>query len=100
MAEAFTTRGLTVKLVEQAPAVMPTIDMSSANCSRGASPSWCPGDQGGHRQGIHREHDGLVAVGGIETGVRSAVRVDRCMRTNLADVLAGGDCVETHTRVR
>jgi NADPH-dependent 2,4-dienoyl-CoA reductase/sulfur reductase-like enzyme len=36
---------------------------------------------------------------GVETGVRRALRVDRRMRTNLPDVLAAGDCVETWYRL-
>jgi NADPH-dependent 2,4-dienoyl-CoA reductase/sulfur reductase-like enzyme len=127
MAEAFTTRGLAVTLVEQASAVMPRID----------------GDLGVligqelRRHGvqvvndvtvkaIRREHGRLVVAGdpdfataadlvlvvvgvrpdtglavaaGVESGVRGAIRVDRRMRTNLPDVLAAGDCVETYHRL-
>jgi len=36
---------------------------------------------------------------GAETGARGALRVDRRMRTNLPDVLAAGDCVETYHRL-
>jgi NADPH-dependent 2,4-dienoyl-CoA reductase/sulfur reductase-like enzyme len=36
---------------------------------------------------------------GVETGVRGALQVDRQMRTNLPDVLAAGDCVETWHRL-
>jgi NADPH-dependent 2,4-dienoyl-CoA reductase/sulfur reductase-like enzyme len=127
MAEAFTTRGLTVTLVEQAPAVMPTVDLDLGRVL---------GEELGRHgvqlvndvtiKAIHREHDGLVVVGepdfaatadlvlvvvgvrpdtelavaaGVETGVRGALRVDRRMRTNLPDVLAAGDCVETWHRL-
>jgi NADPH-dependent 2,4-dienoyl-CoA reductase/sulfur reductase-like enzyme len=127
MAEALTARGLAVTLVEQAPAVMPTVDQAL-------------GELLGHELGrhdvqvandvtikaIHAEAGGLrvagepdftatadlilVVVGvrpdtqlamaaGVETGVRGAVRVDRHMRTNLPDVLAAGDCVETWHRL-
>lgn len=52
----------------------------------------------------------LVAVGakprtelafsaGIETGFKGAVKVDHGMRTNVADIYAAGDCVETFHRL-
>jgi NADPH-dependent 2,4-dienoyl-CoA reductase/sulfur reductase-like enzyme len=41
----------------------------------------------------------LAVDAGVETGVRGAIRVDRHMRTNLLDVFAAGDCVETWHRV-
>jgi NADPH-dependent 2,4-dienoyl-CoA reductase/sulfur reductase-like enzyme len=41
----------------------------------------------------------LAVAAGVETGVRGALRVDRRMRTNLPDVLAAGDCVETWHRL-
>jgi NADPH-dependent 2,4-dienoyl-CoA reductase/sulfur reductase-like enzyme len=127
MAEAFTARGLAVTLVEQAPAVMPTVDQEL-------------GELLGHElrrhevqvvndvtiKAIHQETGGLTVAGepdfaatadlvlvvvgvrpdtdlavaaGVETGVRGALRVDRQMRTNLPDVLAAGDCVETWHRL-
>jgi NADPH-dependent 2,4-dienoyl-CoA reductase/sulfur reductase-like enzyme len=127
MAEAFCARGLAATLVEQAPAVMPTVDLEL-------------GELLGHELGrhgvqvvndvavkaIYQEAGGLtvggepdftatadvvlVVVGvrpdtelavaaGVETGVRGALRVDRQMRTNLPDVLAAGDCVETWHRL-
>jgi NADPH-dependent 2,4-dienoyl-CoA reductase/sulfur reductase-like enzyme len=48
--------------------------------------------------GVRPDTDLAVAVG-VETGVRGALRVDRRMRTNLPDVLAAGDCVETWHRL-
>jgi NADPH-dependent 2,4-dienoyl-CoA reductase/sulfur reductase-like enzyme len=127
MAEAFTTRGLAVTLVEQAPAVMPTVDVELGRLL---------GEEV-RRHGVQvvtdvtvkaigREHGRLVVAGepdfmaaadvalvvvgvrpdtrlavaaGVATGVRGALRVDRRMRTNLADVLAAGDCVETWHRL-
>jgi NADPH-dependent 2,4-dienoyl-CoA reductase/sulfur reductase-like enzyme len=127
MAEAFTARGLTVTLVEQAPAVMPTVDIELGRLL---------GEEL-HRHGvqvvndvtvkaIHDDADGLTVAGkpnfavtadlvlvvvgvrpdtelavaaGVQTGVRGALRVDRRMRTNLPDVLAAGDCVETWHRL-
>jgi NADPH-dependent 2,4-dienoyl-CoA reductase/sulfur reductase-like enzyme len=127
MAEAFCARGLEVTVVEQAPAVMPTVDLELGRLL-GAEL---------HRHGvrvvndvtvkaIHHQHGGLTVAGepdftatadlvlvvvgvrpdtdlavaaGVATGVRGALRVDRRMRTNLADVLAAGDCVETWHRL-
>jgi NADPH-dependent 2,4-dienoyl-CoA reductase/sulfur reductase-like enzyme len=127
MAEAFTSRGLAVTLVEQAPAVMPTVDLEL-------------GELLGHELGRHgvqvvndvtikaihhqagrltvagepdfgatadlvlvvvgvRPDTQLAVAAGVETGVRGALRVDRHMRTNLPDVLAAGDCVETWHRL-
>ncbi len=42
---------------------------------------------------------GLAVAAGVETGVRGAIRVSRRMETNLADVFAAGDCVETYHRL-
>jgi len=42
---------------------------------------------------------GLAAAAGARLGARSAIAVDRGMRTNLPDVLAAGDCVVTHHRL-
>jgi NADPH-dependent 2,4-dienoyl-CoA reductase/sulfur reductase-like enzyme len=127
MAEAFTARGLAVTVVEQAPAVMPTVDVELGRLL---------GEElrrHGVRvvndvtvKAIHKETGGLVVAGepdftatadlvlvvvgvrpdtdlavaaGVQTGVRGALRVDRHMRTNLPDVLAAGDCVETWHRL-
>jgi NADPH-dependent 2,4-dienoyl-CoA reductase/sulfur reductase-like enzyme len=127
MAEAFTARGLSVTLVEQAPAVMPTIDLELGRLL---------GEELGRHnvqvvndvtiKAIHHEAGVLTVAGepdftatadlvlvvvgvrpdtdlavaaGVETGVRGALRVDRHMRTNLPDVLAAGDCVETWHRL-
>jgi NADPH-dependent 2,4-dienoyl-CoA reductase/sulfur reductase-like enzyme len=111
MAEAFSARGLSVTLVEQAPAVMPTVDVELGRLL---------GEELG-RHGVHvvtdvtvkaigHEHGRLVVAGepdftaaadlelvvvgvrpdtqlavaaGVATGVRGALRVDRRMRTNL-----------------
>jgi len=127
MAEAFTSRGLEVTLVEQAPTVMPTVDLELGQLL-GA-------ELGRHGvqvvndvtvKAIHQDRSGLVVAGephftagadlvlvvvgvrpdtelavaaGIEIGVRGPIRVDRHMRTNLPDVLAAGDCVETYHRL-
>jgi NADPH-dependent 2,4-dienoyl-CoA reductase/sulfur reductase-like enzyme len=127
MAEAFTARGLSVTLVEQAPAVMPTVDHELGELL---------GQELGRHEvqvvndvtikAIHQEAGALAVAGepnftapadlvlvvvgvrpdtqlavaaGVQTGVRAALRVDRQMRTNLPDVLAAGDCVETWHRL-
>jgi NADPH-dependent 2,4-dienoyl-CoA reductase/sulfur reductase-like enzyme len=127
MAEALTARGLAVTLVEQAPAVMPTVDTELGELL----------GQELRRHGVQvvndvtvkaigRQHDGLLVAGepdfacaaelvlvvvgvrpdtdlavaaGVKTGMRGALGVDRRMRTNLPDVLAAGDCVETWHRL-
>lgn len=48
--------------------------------------------------GVRPDSD-LAVTAGIATGVRGALRIDRRIRTNLADVLAVGDCVETYHRL-
>src|SRR5215211_4987880 len=127
MAEAFCARGLAVTVVEQAPAVMPTVDLELGRLL---------GEELGRHdvavvndvtvKAIRSEAGGLTVAGepdfaatadlvlvvvgvrpdtdlamaaGIQTGVRGAIRVDRRMRTNLPDVLAAGDCVETWHRL-
>jgi NADPH-dependent 2,4-dienoyl-CoA reductase/sulfur reductase-like enzyme len=127
MAEAFTSRGLDVTVVEQAPAVMPTVDLELGRLL---------GEELGRHavqvvndvtvKAIHQDAGGLTVAGepdftattdlvlvvvgvrpdtdlavaaGVQTGVRGAIRVDRHMRTNLPDILAGGDCVETWHRL-
>jgi NADPH-dependent 2,4-dienoyl-CoA reductase/sulfur reductase-like enzyme len=127
MAEAFTARGLAVTLVEQAPAVIPTVDIELGRLL---------GDELARHgvqvvndvtiKAIHHAANGLTVAGepdfaaaadvvlvvvgvrpdtelavaaGVQTGVRGALRVDRRMRTNLPDVLAAGDCVETWHRL-
>ncbi|GAA2788155.1 FAD-dependent oxidoreductase [Mycolicibacterium pallens] len=41
----------------------------------------------------------LAAAAGAELGVKGAIVVDEHMRTNLPDVFAAGDCVQTHHRL-
>jgi NADPH-dependent 2,4-dienoyl-CoA reductase/sulfur reductase-like enzyme len=48
--------------------------------------------------GVRPDTD-LAVAAGVQTGVRGALRVDRHMRTNLPDVLAAGDRVETWHRL-
>jgi NADPH-dependent 2,4-dienoyl-CoA reductase/sulfur reductase-like enzyme len=127
MAEAFTSRGPEVTVVEQAAAVMPTVDLELGRLL---------GEELGRHgvrvvndvtvKAIHQESGGLTVAGepdftatadlvlvvvgvrpdtalavaaGVQTGVRGALRVDRRMRTNVPDLLAAGDCVETWHRL-
>ena len=41
----------------------------------------------------------LGASAGIATGIKGALRVNRFMQTNVADIYAAGDCVETWHRL-
>jgi NADPH-dependent 2,4-dienoyl-CoA reductase/sulfur reductase-like enzyme len=41
----------------------------------------------------------LAAAAGVATGVRGAIRVTRGMETNVDDIYAAGDCVETYHRL-
>jgi NADPH-dependent 2,4-dienoyl-CoA reductase/sulfur reductase-like enzyme len=127
MAEAFTAHGLAVTLVEQAPAVMPTVDVELGRLlgeelarhgvqvvndvivkaiHHDAGRLTVAGDPDLTATadlvlvvvGVRPDTD-LAVTAGVETGVRGALRVDRQMRTNLPDVLAAGDCVETWHRL-
>ena len=48
--------------------------------------------------GVRPDTD-LAAGAGVTLGIEGAIVVDRKMRTNLADVFAAGDCVETYHRL-
>lgn len=127
MADALTRRGIAVTLMEQAPAVLPTVDPALGDIL---------GERMG-RQGVEvlagvrveaiertrlrlrvRTASGLtrvadmvlVVVGvrpvtdlarslGLELGVRGAIRVGRGMETPVPNVWAAGDCVETWHRL-
>jgi len=41
----------------------------------------------------------LAAAAGVSLGLKGAIVVDRKMRTNIPDVFAAGDCVETYHRL-
>jgi NADPH-dependent 2,4-dienoyl-CoA reductase/sulfur reductase-like enzyme len=127
MAEAFTARGLAVTVIEQAPTVMPTVDHELGELlgeELGRHAVQVVNDV--TVKIIHHQASGLTVAGepdfaatadlvlvvvgvrpdtdlavaaGAEIGVRGALRVDRQMRTNLPDVLAAGDCVETWHRL-
>ena len=124
MAEAFCARGLTVTVVEQAPALMPTVDLElgrllgeelrrhDVQVVNDVTVKAIHPDTGGLTVagepnfaatadlvlvvvGVRPETD-LAVAAGAQTGVRGAIRVDRRMRTSLPDILAAGDCVETY----
>ena len=127
MADALTHNGLQVTVVEQLPAAMPTVDVDlghrigSELARHGveavtgtvierverADDRLAVVGSGGFRPEVDlvlvavgvRPATELAAAAGIETGVRGAIRVNRCMETNVTDVLAAGDCVETWHRV-
>jgi NADPH-dependent 2,4-dienoyl-CoA reductase/sulfur reductase-like enzyme len=42
-----------------------------------------------------RPETGLAETAGVETGFHGAIRTDRGMKTNVKDIYAAGDCVET-----
>ena len=127
MADALVRRGVEVHLIEQAPAVMTTVD-EDLGAQVGAELE---------RHGVHVHTSGLVRriqpkddhlvvsgdgfddtagdvvlmvvsvrpdsrlarEAGVVLGIREAIAVDRQMRTNLPDVFAAGDCVETWHRM-
>jgi NADPH-dependent 2,4-dienoyl-CoA reductase/sulfur reductase-like enzyme len=127
MADAFVHRGLSVTLVSRPPTVMPAVDASLGEIVRrelehrgvevatGVEVGEIAGRDGALEvrgvSGFRRRADLVLVGGGVEpnsdlaraagvaTGVREAIRVDRRMRTNIPDVLAAGDCVETWHRV-
>lgn len=127
MVDALRHRGVEVQLFEQAPAVLPTVDIElgqriglevqrhGAHVSTGTAVEEIRRVAGGlavrDATGAEFAADAvLVVVGvrpdaalgvaaGLETGVRGAFRVDREMRTNLPHVFAAGDCVETWHRL-
>jgi NADPH-dependent 2,4-dienoyl-CoA reductase/sulfur reductase-like enzyme len=128
MAEALTTRGLQVTLLEQLPQLLArTLDPELA--------AGVEAELGHHgvqvrtstavqaverRDGLLRAHgqDGgswtcdlllvvtgvtpdsdLAAKAGIRLGVRDAIAVDQRMRTGVPDIWAAGDCAETYHRL-
>ncbi len=123
MADALTRKGMAVTLVESAPEVLTTLSTDLGKHIRAELQA--NGVQVITKQmvdRISRDHDGInvytasgknetadmviVAAGarpaaelaqsaGIETGVEGAIRVNRAMATQKADIWAAGDCVET-----
>ena len=127
MADALTHRGIGVTLLEQAPAVMTTVDVElgeivgrtlrdhgvvaqtsalvkrierSANVLEVSGEGFEPvvGDVVLVVVSVRPDTE-LAEAAGIELGVRGAIRVDRSMQTSAPGVLAAGDCVETWHRI-
>lgn len=127
MAEALTTRGLHVTVIERLEQVMPTIDAELAapiaehltahgvDVHHGTTVRAITVDSdrlrvdtdagGTHHGDIVLVVTGvapdttLAATAGAHLGVRNAIAVDRQMRTNLPDIYAAGDCVHTYHRL-
>ncbi len=123
MADALSLRGLSVTVVEFADTVLTTVDKSlgeevAAELGRhGVSIATGVGIESiesdgkgltvrGSKGFIFKADLVLVAVGcrpsstlasaaGIQTGLRGAIKVNRRMETNVPDIFAAGDCVET-----
>ncbi len=123
MADALTLRGLEVHLVEFEPTVLTTVDtpfghvIAEKLAEHGVrvTPRTQVKSIGRKGRRLYIEGDpsfdahvdmALVAVGaqpettlaqsiGIETGIKGAIKVNRCMQTNVPHIYAAGDCVET-----
>jgi len=123
MADALAHRGLEVTVLEFAPEILTTLDAALGRLirteleSRGVKVITHKGVQSIERKGgnlLVQTTDGetsttdlvLVATGvkpstqlgqtaGIALGVAGAIAVDQTMSTNIPDILAAGDCVET-----
>jgi NADPH-dependent 2,4-dienoyl-CoA reductase/sulfur reductase-like enzyme len=127
MADALTYRGMAVTVIETAETVLTTVDADLGHKVRSElEKNGVRVETGRAVNAIVSENEGLkiigasglkvtadmvlVAVGaapdaklaqtaGIKTGIGGAIKVDRCMRTNVPDVFAAGDCVETWHRL-
>jgi len=127
MADALTRRGLAVTVVEHAASVLKTVDPGFG--TRVRDELQCHGirvETNVRVERIEREGTQLFVTGSnlfhttaelvlvgvgvepnsqlarvaeIEVGERGAIRVTRKMETNLPDIYAAGDCVETWHRV-
>lgn len=123
MADALTLRGLSVTVVEFMETVLTTVDKPlglrvAAELERhGVKVATGVGIQSIEADGARPAVKGtngfstvtdlvIVAVGcrpctslaskaGIQTGLKGAIKVNRRMETNLPDIYAAGDCVET-----
>lgn len=127
MADALQHRGLSVTVVEQAPAVLPTVDIElGIQLGQHVTEHGVDVRTGVRIRQIERMDSGLrvagepdfaqdvdmvlVVVGvqpvtnlakqaGISLGIKGAIPVDRAMATKLPDIYAAGDCVETYHRL-
>ncbi len=127
MADALTHRGIHVTLLEQAATVMTTVDAELGTLIRDElTGRGVEVHTNALVQRINHDRDQLTVAGdgfdptqadvvlvvvsvrpdtrlacdtGIDLGLRNAIRVDGHMRTNIPDVYAAGDCVETWHRL-
>jgi NADPH-dependent 2,4-dienoyl-CoA reductase/sulfur reductase-like enzyme len=127
MADALSLRGLSVTVVEFAATVLTTVDPSlglrvgeelERHNVRVATGVGIQSIEAEGEKLVVRGTNGfradadlvIVAVGcrpsaslavgaGIQTGLKGAIKVDRRMQTNVQDVYAAGDCVETWHRL-
>jgi len=127
MADALTHRGVHVTLFGRAETVLPTVDrtlgLAVADELRRHGVDVHVGvavdaiERDGDRLAVRAENgegvvadlvvvatgvrpnSDLAAAAGVETGVNGAIRVDRRMATNVPDIYAAGDCVETWHRI-
>lgn len=127
MAEALARRGLQVSIIEMSASVMTTIDpdlgekvgaelkrngvrmltsqaissvakASDALLIEGPNNFAYPADMVLVAVGARPETE-IARAAGVALGVRGALKVNRRMETNLPDVFAAGDCVETWHRI-
>lgn len=127
MADALTHRGIKVTVVGRSPSVMRTVDAGIGNLIAAKLQSHqvevassvevkTIQQQGGQlvvsgTNNFHKNADMvIVAVGvrpltdlaesaGLKTGIRGAIQVNRKMETNVPDIYAAGDCIETLHRL-
>ena len=127
MADALTQRGLDVTLLSRTETVMPTVDaeigllveqelrrhgvrvFTNVNAARVRTQAsrLAIEDSAGKTHGADlvivavgaRPETSLAGRAGAQLGVREAIAVTRQMRTNLPEVFAAGDCVETYHRL-
>jgi NADPH-dependent 2,4-dienoyl-CoA reductase/sulfur reductase-like enzyme len=127
LADALAHRGVHVTLIGRAESVLPTVDpplgqivanelrrhgvdvivgaavegierVENRLCVRAAGGVQACADLVLVAAGV-RPNSVLAASAGVETGITGAIKVDRHMATNLPDVYAAGDCVETWHRI-
>lgn len=127
MADALSRRGLAVTVVEQAPTVLPTVDESlGTRLAQRLLQEGVSVYTGVRVRAIERVGTVLSVIGnpeftqtcdmvivvvgvqpesqlaqraGVRVGVHGAICVTKAMETNLADIYAAGDCVETYHRL-
>ncbi len=127
MADALTLRGIAVTLIEHGPSVLKTVESSLGDILKaelrqhgvkvvngvaieeliqevtqiqvkGSHEFSTTTDMVLVAVGVRPVAD-LAASAGVETGIQGAIRVTRSMKTNVTDIYAAGDCVETWHRL-